>query len=443
MKHYLDYKKLFRNTRQDLVLIQGLALVLLFLIPFTFSYAQTALEIQSKINQRDSDIKKLEQEIASYQTQLNSLGQQKSSLNSSLKQLDLTKKKLNADIAVTQNKIDKTNLTIQNLSSDIGVKQNYINNDINSIELGIKQINEIEQGGILQTLLSLNDFTAVWNDIDNIISIREKVRENIVNLKQVKGQLENTRQQTINAKNELIKLHSQLSDQQKIVVQNTNEKNKLLKQTKNNEANYQKILKDRLAQKEALEKELRDYESQLKYILDPSKLPNAGIFAWPLDYIFITQLFGKTVDSKKLYVSGSHGGVDFRAPVGTPVKSMSGGVVAGTGDTDIQCPGASFGKFVFIKYDNGLSSAYGHLSLIKVTNGERVLRGQIVAYSGNTGYSTGPHLHVSVYAPNAAEVKSLPSKSCPGRILTQPIAPINAYLDPMYYLPPTNKSMFK
>ena len=416
---------------------------MLILLPFTFSYAETAQEVQNKINQKDSDIKKLQQEIASYQAQLDTLGQQKSSLNSSLKQLDLTKQKLNADISITQNKIDKTNLTIQNLSSDIGNKQDRINNDNKAIALGLKQINEAEQNGVLATLLSDNNFTVAWNDIDNIVSVHDNIRKSILNLKKVKSALEDTRQQTIDAKNQLTRLYAELSDQRKIVIENTNEKNKLLKQTKNSEANYQKILKNRLAQKESLEKELRDYESQLKYILDPSKLPNAGVFSWPLDYVFITQLFGKTVDSKRLYLSGSHGGVDFRAPVGTPVKAMAAGVVKGTGNTDLQCPGASFGKFVFIAYDNGLSSAFGHLSLIKANVGDRVSTGQVVAYSGNTGYSTGPHLHVTVYAPNAAEVKGLPSKSCPGRILTQPLAPINAYLDPMYYLPATTLSMYK
>jgi murein DD-endopeptidase MepM/ murein hydrolase activator NlpD len=116
--------------------------------------------------------------------------------------------------------------------------------------------------------------------------------------------------------------------------------------------------------------------------------------------------------------------------------AMSSGTVAGVGDTDQTCSGASFGKFILIKYDNGLASTYGHLSLIKVSKGQKVARGEVVGYSGNTGYSTGPHLHVSVYAKNAVEVKSLPSKSCVGKTLTQPIAPTSAYLDPMYYLPP-------
>ncbi|MFA6257471.1 MAG: peptidoglycan DD-metalloendopeptidase family protein [Candidatus Paceibacterota bacterium] len=433
MKPYHDYKKQ----------LSTLLLIILLLAPFAFSYAQTATEIQNQISQKNADILQLEKEIANYQVQLNSLGQQKSSLNGSLKALDLTKKKLDADITITQKKIDKTNFTIQNLSSDINNKEDSITNNIESIKLEIENMNEIEQTSLIENILSNNDLAVVWDDVDNIITVRERMRADIIILKQTKGVLEDTRKVTIDTKNELSKLKIQLSDQQKIVAQNTKEKNKLLSQTKNNEANYQKLLKDRLAQKNAIEKELRDYESQLKYILDPSKLPDAGVFSWPLDYVLITQLFGKTVDSKRLYVSGSHGGVDFRASVGTPVKAMASGIVAGVGDTDVQCPGASFGKFVFIKYDNGLSGAFGHLSLVKARVGERVERGTVVAYSGNTGYSTGPHLHVSVYAPNAAEVKNLPSKSCPGKSLTQPLAPINAYLDPMYYLPPTNSSMFK
>ncbi|OGJ06403.1 hypothetical protein A2456_02345 [Candidatus Nomurabacteria bacterium RIFOXYC2_FULL_36_19] len=433
MKLYQDYKKLFKI----------IILVILFAVPFAFSYAQNVQDLQNKINQKDSDIAKLEEEIRVYQNELDNIGEQKNSLAKSIKELDLTKKKLTADITVTQKKIDKTNLKIQSLSSDINIKQNVITNHIDSIKLGIEQINEFEQGNILQTLLSENDFTEIWNDIDNIVTIREKIREDIVELKEIKGELEDTRAETVSAKKELTTLKSKLSDQQKIVIQNTNEKNKLLKQTKNSEANYQKLLANRIAQRDAFEKELQDYESQLQYILDPSKLPKGGVLSWPLVNVFVTQLFGKTVAAKRLYASGTHNGVDFRASVGTPVFSMADGTVLGVGDTDLTCYGASFGKFVFIKYNNGLSSTFGHLSLIKVYEGKQVKRGEMVGYSGNTGHTTGPHLHVSLYVADAAKMASKPSVSCDGRIYRLPVAPINAYLDAMYYLPPTNSSMFK
>jgi len=433
MKPFKDCKKQF----------SFLILVLLVMVPIVFSCAQTAEELNAKISQKNSDIEKLEQEIKKYQTELDDLGKQKNSLNVSIKQLDLTRKKLIADISVTENKIEKTNFKIQELSLDIGSKEDLIIKDKDAIKLGIKQTNESELNNFTQVILSENNFTDVWNDIENISTIRETVREKIVELKEIKSDLEDTRQETTDARNELVSLKNKLADQKKIVDQNTAEKKKLLAQTKNSEISYQKLLKDKLAKKEAFEKELNDFEAQLKYILDPSTLPGSGVLSWPLDYVYITQKFGVTSASKRLYVSGSHNGVDFRASVGTPLKSMSDGVVAGIGNTDVQCPGVSFGKFVLLKYDNGLASTYGHLSLIKVKTGDRVTRGQIVGYTGNTGYSTAPHLHISVYAKDAVNLKTLPSKSCPGKTLTQPISAVNAYLDPLFYLPKTGIAGFK
>ena len=419
MKHYPDYKKL---------LFSAIVLVALVVVPSAFLSAQTAREIQEKIDQKDSEIQQLEKEIAAYQTELNGLEKQKSSLSKSIKELDLTRKKLNADIAVTQNKIDKTNLKIKNLSSDINTKEDSINNNINSIKLQIRSISEFEEKSLVETILSDNDFTALWNDVDNIVTVREKIRENTIKLQEMKGALEETRESTIDAKNELTKLKTQLSDQQKIVVQNTAEKNKLLKQTQNNEANYQKLLRDRMAKKEAFEQELEAYEAQLQFILDPSKLPGR-VLSWPLDSIYVTSPYAPRW-------GGFHRGTDFRASIGTSVKAMADGVVGGTGDTDVCCPGASFGKWIFIEYNNGLSSTYGHLSLITVRKDQQVKRGQVVGYSGNSGSSTGPHLHVSLYVSSGVQVDSFPSKSYPGKTLIQPISATNAYLDPMRYLPP-------
>jgi murein DD-endopeptidase MepM/ murein hydrolase activator NlpD len=426
MRHYNVYKIIFSS-------------ILLFLalsLPAYFTEAQTAGALRSKIDEKSAEIEKLEAEIKSYQSQLVNLGQQKNSLGNALAELDITKKKLNADISVTQKKIDQTNLKITALGSQINVKEDSISNAREAIVSDIKKTNELEETSLIENMLSEEDFTTVWNDIDNMMNVREKIRANIKELQNSKVELEDTRKETIDAKNELTSLKSKLGDQKKIIDQNAKEKATLLAQTKNSEVNYQKLVASQTAKKAALEQEVRDYESQLKYILDPKTLPKNRPLSWPLDSVFVTQLFGKTVDSVRLYASGTHSGVDFRATVGTPVRSMADGIIKGIGNTDTTCAGASFGKWVFIVYDNGLSSTFGHLSLAKATVGEKVKRGEIVAYSGATGRVTGPHLHVTVYAPNAAEVKTLPSKACLGKTLTQPIAAINGYLDPMQYLPP-------
>ena len=158
-------------------------------------------------------------------------------------------------------------------------------------------------------------------------------------------------------------------------------------------------------------------------------------FIWPLDNVRITQLFGVTADSKRLYKSGSHSGIDFGAKVGTPIKAVADGVVAGFGDTDLTCKGASFGRWILVKFDNGLASTYAHLSVISVVDNQRVKAGDIIGYSGNTGYSTGPHLHMTVYDASVVSAQTRPSISCGGKIYKMPIAPVGAYLDPRVYFP--------
>lgn len=403
----------------------------MLVLPAFFSHAQTAAELNQKIDQKNADIAKLEREIAGYQRQLEKLGEEKDSLNNSIKQLDLSRKKLLTDISVTQNKIDKTNLKIQELSLQIGDKESIILNNRKAIGVGIRKTNELELSTPIEVILSDTSFSEIWNDVENMTSIQEAIIERTAELKDAKVVLEDTREETTEAKNELVRLRSQLSDQKKVVEQNTADKKKLLTQTKNSEANYQKLVKEQQKKKLAYEKEIEDYESQLKYILDPSKIPSGRVLAWPLNSIYITSPYGPRWGR-------FHRGTDFRASVGTLVKAMADGVVIGTGDTDVCCPKASFGKWVLIHYNNGLSSTYGHLSLVSVSKGQRVSRGQVVAYSGNSGSSTGPHLHVSVYVSDGVKVDSFESKSYPGRILVQPIASTNAYLDPMDFLPPYN-----
>ena len=432
MKRYHDYKKQLRSWSSLLLVI---FLFVVSFVPPVFLHAETAKEVQDRISQKNADIAKLQAEIEAYQRELANLGSQKNSLNTSIKELDITRKKLLTDISVTQKKIDKTNLQIQDLSSDIKTKEEAIQDHKDSIALELRQANELETENMVQTFLSHQNFSSVWNDIDTYEAVREKLVENIALLKQTKGELELTRSSSLNAKNELVSLKTGLSDQQKVVAQNSNEKGKLLTQTKNSESAYQKLVAEQTAKKLAFEKELRDLESTLKFILDPSKLPGGGVLGWPLEKVFVTQQFGAKTGPHRTYASG-HSGTDFRARTPLPVYAMADGIIKGTGDTDIICAGVSFGKWVLVEYNNGLSSTFGHLSLVKGSEGQRVKRGEVIGYTGGTGRVTGPHLHVSLYAASGVNVDTVPSISCPGKILKQPIAAINAYLDPMYYLPP-------
>lgn len=103
------------------------------------------------------------------------------------------------------------------------------------------------------------------------------------------------------------------------------------------------------------------------------------------------ELSSKVSNSRTvLGVTRAHKGVDFRASVGTPVSAVGIGVVTVAG---VQ---TGYGKVVYISHGNGLTTRYAHLSSFNVKVGDNVKGGQVIALSGNTGRTTGPHLHFEV-----------------------------------------------
>ncbi|MCX7795897.1 MAG: peptidoglycan DD-metalloendopeptidase family protein [bacterium] len=85
-----------------------------------------------------------------------------------------------------------------------------------------------------------------------------------------------------------------------------------------------------------------------------------------------------------------HTGVDIRSSIGTPVKATANGIVSYAGRR------SGYGLTVIIRHNFGFSTLYAHLSKILVSVGKRVERGDVIGYSGMTGYTTGPHLHYEV-----------------------------------------------
>ncbi|MGW7200029.1 M23 family metallopeptidase [Streptomyces chryseus] len=93
--------------------------------------------------------------------------------------------------------------------------------------------------------------------------------------------------------------------------------------------------------------------------------------------------------------ASKHSGQDFAVPVGTPVDAVHGGTVVKAGPNG-GGDGPAYGNAIVIKHSNGTYSQYAHLSKIQVTTGETVKTGERIALSGNTGNSSGPHLHFEI-----------------------------------------------
>lgn len=394
-------------------------------------------DLQRKIEERNRNIEQLNKEIKLYEELVDKTSQEAKTLQALIKGLEQNAKALNLDIQKTSAKIDVANLDIKKLDINIKSSEEKIEIFKDGIASSINEISRSEDISVVENLLNKKNLSELLIGIDAQLNFNNAIHKKVLELQQEKQVLQKNKNEQETKKKELVVLKTELSDKKKVVDNTKTERNQVLKETKNQEKNYQQMVADRQAKKTALEKEIFDYESQLKYTLDPSSIPKAGsmAWAWPVDKVLITQKFGKTNASKRLYVSGTHNGVDFGVPIGTKVKAMGPGVVLGTGDTDVTCKGASFGRWVLIRFDNGLAATYAHLSVISTSKGQQVSTGDVIGYSGNTGYSTGPHLHISAYAADAVNVVDRPSATCGGRIYTMPIAPVDGYLDPMVYFP--------
>jgi murein DD-endopeptidase MepM/ murein hydrolase activator NlpD len=394
-------------------------------------------QLQQKINERADLIKKLDAEIKTYADLADKTSKQAKTLNNYIKTLDNQYKALDSDVKKSQTSIDKTSLEIRKISNAIVGNEEKISRLTSGMRESLVNQYKLDGVSVVENFLAERNIMSSIKEIETLVMIQDRIRTSVQEISVIKKNLEVDKTEGQVKKEELEKQKKDLTTKQTSLSVVQQEQKKELAITKNQESAYNKVLAERKVQKAAFEKEMFEYENKLKYVLNPNSIPKANTspLGWPVSNVIITQRFGVTGASARLYASGSHNGADFGVKIGTPVMAMADGVLVAQGDTDSVCRGVSFGKWILIKYGNGLASTYGHLSQLSMSTGSAVKAGDIVGYSGNSGYSTGPHLHVSLYPADAVNAISRPSASCPGRSMAMPVAAVSAYLDPLAYMP--------
>ena len=150
----------------------------------------------------------------------------------------------------------------------------------------------------------------------------------------------------------------------------------------------------------------------IDYFNRQGKNVKKSILKTPIDGARISSNFGM----RKHPISGfnkMHKGVDFAAPIGTPVYAGGNGVIEMVGVN------GGYGKYIRIRHNNEYKTAYAHLNSYRkgISKGVRVNQGEVIGYVGNTGRSTGPHLHYEIIYQNK-KVNPLKLKLPSGKILT-------------------------
>ena len=432
------------SRRSLLAFIIGLGIIPGLFTQIYPAQAQSEIEkLQTEIRDRNGRLGEIEKEIAKFESALKEVGAEKKTLQSAIARLELERGKVQADIKYTEQKISSTDLELNKLILEINAAETNIGTNKAAISEIIRKVYQADSESMIEVLLAHAHLSEFWNELENLDTVRNSMSERVRNLHELQATLALKKDDTSARRGELVDLKSQYSDQSTILANNKAERTELLVATKNEEANYQTLLKQKKAAKDLIEKEMRAFEAKLTFILNPNTIPAAGtaVFDWPLKKVIITQNFGGTEFAKRnASVYGGrayHPGVDMGTPSGTQIFAPLAGTVRATGNTDLVSGCYSWGKWTLIDHANGLSTLYAHQSQQSVVAGQRVATGEVIGYSGNTGYSTGPHLHFTVYAKDGVSVRQFNQikavTSCGSA--TTPVAATEAYLDPMLYLP--------
>lgn len=409
--------------------IIALIAVVLFAMPF---YPRVAFGVdyyerfyetlrcgQKEGDERKECEKKAEDEAEkaeAYEKLIKLKGKQADNLTNEINSINQEQSKTQANLAATKKKYQTLVEEIRGLEKDLVERNKNLDNKKKILSGLLQSYYENNSGTNVRFSLWNSGIASIFQSSDRLSQSGDKIMEAMAEINEEKAQIEKNKSELEKKKSEQEEVKETLEKRNLDLQYTENQKQTLLGQTQADKARYEKLLSE-------IEDEIYSLESGKS--ADLSKLPPAkgGYFDYPVGSVRITQKYGMTSFAKAgAYGGKPHNGVDFSISYG-PIYAAGSGKVIGSGNNGKY----AYGQWLAIDHGDGLVTLYGHLSKKSAGKGDNVKKGEKIATSGNTGYSTGPHLHFSVFSKKSFEV--VESKYVDGLMI-----PIGASVNPMRYL---------
>ncbi len=331
-----------------------LAIVVSITMICTMGIAGTAVAFGDSNTER---LEEIEQQESAVQ---NELGEATTEYNKAAKELNA----INEQVASKQSEINKIENDIAKTKSDMDSQEN---------DLGLRLRVMYERGPVqfLTVILGSNSISEFLSNVEMVKKIHENDQETFTALQKQADALQE--------QNDKLKTEKEKLDALQATAQE-----------KSDEAESKK--NDLVAKIDQFEAEKAEIQAEIEATSSHgSGEITEGMFAWPAPGNYtITSPF----DPGRWHpIHGrieAHEGVDIGCPSGSRI------VAAASGTVTIASWYGGYGNYVYVDHGNGVGTAYGHNSELLVSPGQHVERGETIAYSGSTGWSTGPHLHFEV-----------------------------------------------
>ena len=364
--------------------------------------AKTAAELEEE-QRKAAQIAALEQKKKEQQEKLKELEKQIAEAQAKKEDVMVTKNLLDQRNQLLLEQIDDTQNQIDDAAAQIA---RYELLEQEQYELFCQQVRSEEERGSLSYLSVLFKATSMADLLNRMEFVNEVAEYN----KTLIAAMKETRENIKAEKTEMEAKEAQLGEQQDELQGKLDETTKLM----NEYAADQKALEQMHA---AEEKAADEIDAQIaRLIADSDVVPGSEGFIWPVS---TSKMISSPIGSRVApggFGSTNHKGVDI-CNVGytSSVYATKSGRVLLTNSSGW---GGGYGNYVVIDHGGGLTTLYAHMSVVKVSPGDTVSQGTVIGITGNTGASTGPHLHYEVRTTTIVNGKS-----------------VTVYQNPLNYLP--------
>lgn len=375
--------------KKTLSMILGVLITIVLLMNHVEVLAKSAEqeELENEKSKVDSQIKEAQEK----QEQLEA---EKSETMKTVESLITQISSVQAEVDQLESRISKLQTEISSRERDIEQKEEEYNEQEKLLDARIVALYKSGDTSYLDVLLtssSITDFLAKYYMAEELINYDKELMQSI---KQQKADIETEKTQLEADKKELDTSLAQTEQKKTSLKSLKNEKEDYVDQLTAEEKEVQEEIEELEEENRKIANEIKEAQIRYQKQLEELKNNSGSSSSQSGSGYFIRPVSSGPITATAYYSSGKfHGAVDYGVSVGTPVKAAADGVVMTTKNLS-----SSYGTYVVIQHANGLQTYYAHgkSGSISVEPGEIVKQGQQIMLSGNTGNSSGPHLHFEV-----------------------------------------------
>lgn len=382
-----------------------IALAVVLTVALGWSQQPASASVESKLNDTQGKIdtakqKKgvLSEEIAGLSSKINSYETQVAALRAQEREVEIR-------LSAKQDELDRAEAEVQSAYKELKILAGRLKRSLGILKERLVSIYQSGSTNMAELVLASNDYgdliqrseylEQIQNRDESIVGrvrgLRDQQQALVIKLKKAKDTIETARDEIAAEEQNLATARQAVESQQNELLAARGDRRAALSQIDGHVGHLEDIAADLQAK---IQEQIAAASGLNTLPAGPMSSPSAAGLIWPVSGT-VTSGFGGRFSPGGVG-STNHEGIDIAVPEGTPVRAAKGGTVI------MASYNGGYGNYTCIDHGSGLSTCYAHQSQFGVSSGQQVNQGQVIGYSGNTGASTGPHLHFEVRINGAA-----------------------------------------